>query len=286
MLGIVGESGSGKSVSVLAVLGLLGSTADVTGSVRFRDRELLGMPPAALRQVRGAKIAMIFENPVTSLNPVLTVGRQIGEALRVRRGLRRQQLVDRVFELMELVGIPDPWLRADQYPHQLSSGMCQRVMIAMAVADDPELLIADEPTASLDVTVQGQVLDALRDVREALGMAMILITHDLAVVAGQADDVAVMYCGRVVERAAVDDLYHRPRHPYTRGLLAAIAPLDDGRGGGHAIGGTSPGPSELPSGCSFHPRCPHARPRCSENEPELRPIDASDCACHFAEDLG
>ena len=285
VLGIVGESGSGKSTTLLAVLGLLGSAAKVTGSVRYRGREILGLRPGDLRQLRATKIGVVFENPVTALNPVFTVGRQIGETLRVHRRLSRKEAADRVLELMELVGIPEPSLRAGQYPHELSVGLCQRAVIAMAVANEPELLVADEPTASLDVTVQAQVLEALRAVRVAQGMAMVLISHDLAVVAEQADEVAVMYCGRIVEQAPVANLFRRPRHPYTRALMAAISRVDGRPITGLDVEGLVPAPSEVPGGCSFHPRCPHARPACAETVPELRRVEASDCACHFAESI-
>jgi peptide/nickel transport system ATP-binding protein len=285
VLAVVGESGSGKTVMALAILGLLSPAAQVEGSVRFRGTELVGMAPRALRELRGTSIGFVFEDPVTSLNPVYTVGRQIAEILRVVGRLGRREAAARTIELMGLVGIPEPTLRAAQYPHQLSSGLCQRVGIALAVANDPDLLIADEPTASLDVTVQAQVLDALDTVRRAGRAAMILISHDLGVVAGQADQVAVMYCGRVVERAPVADLFRRPRHPYTRGLLAALPDYASKGARGIAIEGMAPSPSERPAGCPFRLRCPYARPDCAAREPELRSIGDSDCACHFAESI-
>ncbi|MCA1691835.1 MAG: ABC transporter ATP-binding protein, partial [Actinobacteria bacterium] len=228
VLGVVGESGCGKSVSMLAALGLLPRNATVTGSVKFRGRELLGLPARELRKIRGARMAMIFQDPVTSLNPVFTVGHQVAEAVRVHHPeLGRREALRRAVELLARVGIPEPDRRADDYPHQFSGGMCQRAMIAMAMANNPDVLIADEPTTALDVTIQAQILDVLRDVRRDKGVAIVLITHDLGVVAGLAEEVAVLYAGRVVERGAVDDVYARPRHPYTRGLLASLPRLTE-----------------------------------------------------------
>jgi len=287
VLGIVGESGSGKTVTMLAVLGLLPATATVTGSVRYRGRELLGLAPAELRKLRGAKLAMIFQDPMSSLNPVFTIGHQIAEAIRVHHAeVGRKEGMRRAVELLELVGIPQPDRRARDYPHQFSGGMCQRAMIAMAVANDPDILIADEPTTALDVTIQAQILDVLRDIRREKGVAIVLISHDLGVVAGLVDRVSVMYAGRVVERGAVDDVYYHPRHPYTRGLLASLPRLDEtGHSRLTAIGGAPPSLLHLPPGCVFHPRCPHAQPNCQVDSPVLRRVGPVESACHYAETL-
>ncbi|MFN2504879.1 MAG: ABC transporter ATP-binding protein [Acidimicrobiales bacterium] len=288
VLGVVGESGCGKSVSMLAALGLLPRNATVTGSVKFRGRELLGLPARELRKIRGARMAMIFQDPVTSLNPVFTVGHQVAEAVRVHHPeLGRREALRRAVELLARVGIPEPDRRADDYPHQFSGGMCQRAMIAMAMANNPDVLIADEPTTALDVTIQAQILDVLRDVRRDKGVAIVLITHDLGVVAGLAEEVAVLYAGRVVERGAVDDVYARPRHPYTRGLLASLPRLtESGRMPLTPIKGAPPSMRTVPSGCSFHPRCPRAEDLCRSSDPSLRPVGAVRSACHFAEEVG
>ena len=287
VLGVVGESGSGKTVTMLAVLGLLPATAEVTGSVRFKGRELLGLAPAELRKLRGARVAMIFQDPKTSLNPVQTIGHQIVEGIRIHHpDVSRKDAAKRAVELLALVGIPQPDRRARDYPHQFSGGMCQRAMIAMAVANDPDILVADEPTTALDVTIQAQILDLLRDIRREKGVSVIIISHDLGVVAGLADEVAVMYAGRVVECGSVDDVYERPRHPYTQGLLASIPRLTDtGRGRLRSIGGGAPSLLHLPSGCVFHPRCEYARPNCRADDPALRPVGPVRVACHYAENL-
>ena len=287
-LGVVGESGSGKTVTMLAVLGLLPSTARVSGSVRFQGRELLGLAPSELRKLRGAGIAMIFQDPRTSLNPIHTVGHQIAEGIRIHRPeVSRKAAARRAVELLALVGIPQPARRAEEYPHQFSGGMCQRAMIAMAVANEPAVLVADEPTTALDVTIQAQILDLLRDVRERTGVAIVLISHDLGVVAGLADEVAVMYAGRVVERGAVGAVYHQPRHPYTRGLLASVPRLTGSKGRPLvSIGGGAPSLLRLPGGCAFHPRCPQERPNCRVDDPLLRRVGAGEAACHYAEEAG
>jgi len=288
VLGVVGESGSGKTVSMLAVLGLLPASARVSGSVRYRGRELVGMAPRELRKLRGSAIAMIFQDPTTSLNPVHTNGHQIVEGIRIHHpGTGRKEAARRAVELLALVGIPQPDRRARDYPHQFSGGMCQRAMIAMAVANDPDVLVADEPTTALDVTIQAQILDLLRSIRQETDMAIVLISHDLGVVAGLADDVAVMYAGRVVERGTVDDVYSQARHPYTRGLLASVPRLTDTRTGPLAsIGGGPPSLLHLPPGCVFAPRCPYQRPNCTVDDPRLRPVATVEAACHYAEDLG
>jgi oligopeptide/dipeptide ABC transporter ATP-binding protein len=283
VLGVVGESGSGKSVSMLAVLGLLPDNASVSGSIRFRGRELLGMPPKELRSLRGGRIGMIFQDPLSALNPVITIGDQLCEALRLHRpGLSHRAARGRAAELLELVAIADPGARLDRYPHEFSGGMRQRAMIAMAVANEPDLLIADEPTTALDVTVQAQILEVLERLKKSLGLALILITHDLGVIAGSADDVAVMYAGRIVEQGPVDEIYYQPRHPYTRGLLAALPDI----GGARArrlipIDGTPPLLSRRPSGCAFHPRCPQIIGRCREEIPALLASGPAQVACHL-----
>jgi len=287
VLGVVGESGSGKTVTMLAVLGLLPSTARVRGSVRFDGRELVGLAPRDLRTLRGSSIGMIFQDPKTSLNPVQTIGHQIVEGIRIHHpGVGRKEAERRAVDLLALVGIAQPDRRARDYPHQFSGGMCQRAMIAMAVANDPVVLVADEPTTALDVTIQAQILDLLRSIQHEKGVSIVLISHDLGVVAGLADDVSVMYAGRVVERGTVDAVYERPRHPYTRGLLASIPRLtDNARGPLVSIGGGAPSLLRLPPGCSFHPRCPHERPNCRVDDPQLRAVGPVRVACHYAEDL-
>jgi glutathione transport system ATP-binding protein len=272
VLGVVGESGSGKSVTSLAVMGLLPPSAHTTGSVRLHGRELLGLPDRDLARVRGKDLAMVFQDPQSAFTPVYPIGDQIAEAVRVHTGLTRKAARRRAVELLDLVGIPDPAGRARAFPHEFSGGMRQRAMVAMAVANDPVVLIADEPTSALDVTTQAQVLDVLRVAKEATGAAIILATHDLGVVAGLADRVLVMYAGRVVETGTVDDVYHRPRMPYTIGLLGCIPRLErDGAAPLVPIEGAPPGPPELPPGCSFEPRCPIAGPPCSASEPALAP---------------
>ena len=288
VLGVVGESGSGKTVTMLATLGLLPPGAEVAGSVRYRGRELVGLAPGELRKLRGSAIAMIFQDPKTSLNPVHTIGHQIVEGIRVHHPeVSRRAAARRAVELLALVGIPQPDRRARDYPHQFSGGMCQRAMIAMAVANDPDVLVADEPTTALDVTIQAQILDLLRSIRLEKGVAIVLISHDLGVVAGLADDVAVMYAGRVVERGPVDDVYGQARHPYTRGLLASVPRLTDANHGPLvSIGGGAPSLLDLPGGCAFHPRCAYERPNCRVDDPRLRRVASVEAACHYAEDLG
>ena len=288
VLGVVGESGSGKTVTMLATLGLLPGSAEVSGSVRYKGKELLGLAPKELRRVRGSGIAMIFQDPRTSLNPVQTIGHQIVEGIRIHHPeVKRKEANRRAVELLGLVGIPQPERRARDYPHQFSGGMCQRAMIAMAVANDPDVLVADEPTTALDVTIQAQILDLLRDIRREKGVAIVLISHDLGVVAGLADDVAVMYAGRVVETGTVDDVYQQARHPYTRGLLASIPRLtDNSRAPLVSIGGGAPSLLRLPEGCAFHPRCEHAQAKCRADDPRLLPAGPVEAACHYAGEMG
>jgi peptide/nickel transport system ATP-binding protein len=275
-LGIVGESGCGKSVSALAIMGLLREVraAQVSGSVRFDGHELIGAPPDELRSLRGDRIAMVFQDPLSSLHPLRRVGDQVGEAITAHRGGRFGDAVRaRVTELFELVGIPEAARRLQSYPHELSGGMRQRVMIAMALANDPELLIADEPTTALDVTVQAQILELLARLRAELGMALVLITHDAGVVAQVVDEVCVMYAGRIVERAAATTLFAAPQHPYTWGLLGAIPRLDRPRGMDLVpIEGRPPSPTARPPGCAFAPRCAYARPSHSVLDPALEPL--------------
>ena len=274
VLGVVGESGCGKSVSVMSLLRLLPPTAHVTGSAEFDGVDLLSAPLSHVRRVRGREIAFVFQEPMTSLNPAFRVGNQIGEVLRRHLGLGRADARRRAIELLDLVRIPAPDRRVDEYPHQLSGGMRQRVMIAMALACDPKVLIADEPTTALDVTIQAGILDLLRDIRERLGTAIILITHNLGVVADIADRVIVMYAGRKAEEAPVHELFARPQHPYTIGLLGAVPRPGgaDSQGRLQEIPGRVPSLAQLPSACAFAPRCPRADDRSRSQVPELREV--------------
>ena len=273
-LGIVGESGCGKSVLSLSVMGLVPRPGRVAeGRVVLEGRDLLRLPPAEMRRVRGGQVAMIFQEPMTSLNPVHSIGAQIVEAMRAHEPGARD-LRERAIEALRRVRIPSPERRFEEYPHQLSGGMRQRVMIAMALACNPRVLIADEPTTALDVTVQAQILDLLRELQAETGMAIILITHDLGVVAEMADEVAVMYAGRVVERAPVAAVFDDPQHPYTIGLLGSVPRLDEQRARLLAIEGSVPPPFALPPGCRFAPRCPFAVEACREGVPALRGIGA------------
>ena len=276
-LAIVGESGSGKSVSVMSLLGLVPRPpATVTGVVRFDGQDLLALPEEALRKVRGPGVGMVFQDPMTSLNPVLTVGRQLTEGMEEHLGLDRRAAVDRAVELIDLVGISDPRDRLGAYPHQLSGGMRQRVMIAIALSCSPRVLVADEATTALDVTIQAQIVELVARLQRELGMAVVWITHDLGVVAGVADRVAVMYAGRIVEEGPVDSVYASPAHPYTRGLLASLPVLGARRPALEAIPGLPPDPVALPAGCPFHPRCPvRADGRCATEVPPLRPVAGS-----------
>jgi oligopeptide/dipeptide ABC transporter ATP-binding protein len=288
---IVGESGSGKSVTSMSILGLLPETAEISGEgLLWKGEDLLAADAERMRQVRGGEIAMIFQDPLSALNPVHTVGKQIGEMVRIHEGANRKQAKARAVELLKLVGIPQADRRVDMHPHEFSGGMRQRVMIAMAIACNPDLLIADEPTTALDVTVQAQVLEVLIEIKDEIDSAIMLITHDLGVVAGLADRVLVMYAGKPVEIGSVDEIFYETRHPYTLGLLASLPRLDDsGREKLVPIKGSPPSLLRKPSGCNFHPRCPFARVPgvCEEEEPPLRLVGglAHVSACHFAEEL-
>ncbi len=271
-LGIVGESGCGKSVTSLSVMGLLAKPAGriAQGAIRFDGTDLLALPDAAMRDLRGNRLAMIFQEPMTSLNPAYTIGDQIMEGLQRHRNLSPAEARAQAIEMLRRVRIPAPEQRVDDYPHKLSGGMRQRAMIAMALACGPQLLIADEPTTALDVTVQAQILDLLRDLQRDFGTAIMLISHDLGVIAEMADSVAVMYAGRVVEEAPVAALFDAPQHPYTIGLLGSIPRLETEQERLAAIEGSVPDPMNPPQGCRFHPRCPFADAECLQAEPALR----------------
>ena len=292
VLGIVGESGSGKSVTSMAILGLLPPKAKITGEVRYQGRDLLTLPEREMQRLRGGRLAMVFQDALAALNPVFSVGDQIIEAVKVHNpGFGKEQLRDRAVELLELVGIPNPRSRADQYPHEFSGGMRQRAMIAMAISNDPDVLIADEPTTALDVTIQAQVLDVLERIQERTHTAIVLITHDLGVVAGVADRVLVMYAGKPVEVGEVDQIYYGPRHPYTLGLLMSLPRLDRGDKSErlNRIKGQPPSLIFVPPGCAFYPRCGFAQlpEPCSTVVPMLREVGAHGqlSACHFADKL-
>ena len=275
-LGLVGESGCGKSVTSLSIMRLIPSPPGriVGGEVLFRGRDLLQMPMDQMRRIRGNDIAMIFQAPMTSLNPVYPVGDQIAEAVILHQKVKRREALDRAVEMLRLVGISSPAERLYQYPHQMSGGMRQRIMIAMALSCNPQLLIADEPTTALDVTIQAQILELMKDMRQKFHSAILLITHDLGVVAEMTDRVAVMYAGKVVEEASTKDLFRRPLHPYTTGLMESIPRVDTPAGTRlHVIDGVVPNLLRLPSGCAFAPRCPKAMDVCRVEEPRLAEVE-------------
>ena len=268
-LGIVGESGSGKSVTSLATMRLLPSSAQVGGSILFDGQDLLALSEREMQNIRGNKIAMIFQEPMTSLNPIHTVGKQIAESVLLHSKATKKQAMERALHLLELCGIPDPAQRIREYPHQLSGGMRQRVMIAIALACDPELLIADEPTTALDVTIQAQILELMKAIKKDRDMSIIMITHDLGIVYDFCDRVVVMYTGEVVESAPVKDLFAAPLHPYTEGLIGALPQLGQPTERLSAIEGMVPDAGDMPQGCHFHPRCPYATERCRAEHPPL-----------------
>lgn len=283
MVAVVGESGSGKSVSFLAAMGLLPTSAKVEGSVRLGDRELVGASTRDMRSIRGQLMSMIFQDPLSALNPVHRIGDQIAEMLRAHQAISQKAALARAVDLLEIVGIPQPGDRAAQYPHEFSGGMRQRVVIAMAIANSPKVLIADEPTTALDVTVQAQILEVIQKVQAQFGTAVVLITHDLGVVARVCERVNVMYAGRIVERAAIADIFDSPTHPYTRGLLASLPQVGVDRL--VPINGFPPNMLKPPSGCAFRPRCPHADFRCEGTVPTLRSVGGSLSACVRAEEI-
>ncbi|MFD0370270.1 ABC transporter ATP-binding protein [Streptomyces sp. NPDC059071] len=286
-LAVLGESGSGKSVTAQAVMGILDMPpGKITGGeIRFQGQDLLTLKEDERRKIRGARMAMIFQDALSSLNPVLSVGEQLGEMFQVHRGMSKKDARAQAIELMDRVRIPAAKERVGQYPHQFSGGMRQRIMIAMALALEPDLIIADEPTTALDVTVQAQVMDLLAELQRELNMGLILITHDLGVVADVADKIAVMYAGKIVEQAPVHEIYKAPAHPYTRGLLDSIPRLDQKGQELYAIKGLPPNLLAIPSGCSFNPRCPLARDRCRTDVPPLYEVTESPVprtsACHY-----
>jgi oligopeptide/dipeptide ABC transporter ATP-binding protein len=283
ILGVVGESGSGKSVTFLGVLGLLPHTATITGSATVNGAEVVGASTKQLRSIRGKEVAMIFQDPLSALNPVHRVGDQIVEMIREHQDVSKKSAASTAVDLLGTVGIPQPKERTNQYPHEFSGGMRQRVMIAMAIANDPQVLIADEPTTALDVTVQAQILEVIDNLRADMGMAVVMITHDLGVIARVADRVQVMYAGRAVEKTDVDSLFESPTHPYTEGLLRSIPLL------GHQrllpIPGSPPNMLRPPSGCAFRTRCPYALDECAAEMPELEPAGTAESACIRAAEL-
>ena len=281
VLGIVGESGSGKSVSSLAIMGLIDHPGRVSAeSLQFENTDLLTLESKAKRQLIGADVAMIFQDPMTSLNPAYTVGFQIMEALKTHEGGTKKARKDRTLELLRLVGIPDPESRIDVYPHQLSGGMSQRVMIAMAIACRPKLLIADEPTTALDVTIQAQIMELLLELQKKECMSLILITHDLALVAEAADRIIVMYAGQIVEEGTAKDIFSEPKHPYTQALLRSLPEFAEGKSRLESLQGVVPGKYDRPTGCLLNPRCPYATEYCRQVEPQLHHIGSRKVKCH------
>ena len=282
-LGVVGESGSGKSQIFMSIMGLLAKNGRAEGSVKFKGKEILNIPVAELNKIRGVKMSMIFQDPMTSLNPYLTVKRQMTEVLEAHRGMSQDAALATATQMLDIVQIPEAKRRVHMFPHEFSGGMRQRVMIAMALLCEPELLIADEPTTALDVTVQAQILDLLAKLKRETGMAIALITHDLGVIAGLADRVMVMYAGEVAERAKSGPLFHAPQHPYTQGLLRSMPRLDEVRAHRlQTIGGQPPNLQRLPQGCTFRDRCVYAFDRCAAERPALRPVQEGRAkACHL-----
>lgn len=281
-LGVVGESGSGKSVTAMTIMGLISMPPGKIegGDVRYRGRSILEMTEEEMQHIRGNDIAMIFQDPMTSLNPVYKIGKQVGEGLRLHRGYSKQEALKRATELLDLVGIPEPEKRVNEYPHQFSGGMRQRVMIAMALVCEPDILIADEPTTALDVTIQAQILELMQDLQKKLGMAIIMVTHDLGVIASMCDEILVMYGGRVCERGTADDIFYRPAHEYTKGLLRSIPKADNMNEKLVPIGGTPINLLQMPAGCAFCPRCDAAMKIClSEKPEELRISDTHLASC-------
>jgi len=279
VLGIVGESGSGKSVTAYSILRILDNPGKISeGSILFEDQDIVKLSPGKMRQIRGARISIIFQDPMTSLNPVYTVGNQLTEAIRLHTDRDRKQARERALEMLQLVGVNEPQKRLKQYPYQLSGGMRQRVMIAMALACEPDILIADEPTTALDVTIQAQILELMQELKEKLGMAIIMITHDLGVIAEMCDEIIVMYAGRVCERGTADEIFYNPRHEYTKGLLRSIPKLEQGKEKLTPIGGSPVDLLNMPKGCAFASRCDSAMKVCLTMQPEEIRINQD----HFA----
>lgn len=289
-IGIVGESGSGKSVTAMTIMRLISMPPGKIegGTVTFKGQNLLELPEKKMRDIRGNEIAMIFQDPMTSLNPVYRVGRQLSEPLRIHKGVGKKEAIERSIELLRLVGIPNPEQRVKDYPHQFSGGMRQRVMIAMALTCDPDILIADEPTTALDVTIQAQIIELMQAVQKRTGSAIIMITHDLGVVADMADNVLVMYAGRPVEYGTTEEVFHQPSHPYTWGLMGSLPRADmTEKSSLKPIDGMPPSLIDLPAGCTFHPRCPYAKEICKTKVPETKSISGLHTAsCHFAGEAG
>ncbi len=280
ILGIVGESGCGKSVTSLSILQLLGTNAKISqGSIKLSGRELLGLSEEEMCKIRGNEIAMIFQDPMTALNPTLTIGEQLIEPLVIHQGYSKADARKEAVEVLKKVGIAAPEKQMKEYPHQLSGGMRQRVMIAMAVSCAPKLLIADEPTTALDVTIQAQILELMLELRQNMETAIILITHDMGVVAETADNILVLYAGKVVEYGSVKDIFNAPKHPYTQGLLSSIPPLQEDVEELNTIEGTVPAPGQMPAGCRFGPRCPHAGEHCRREQPGLYPVEGALVSC-------
>ena len=280
ILGIVGESGCGKSVTSMSILQLLSSNARISGgSIKLDGKELVGLPEREMCKIRGNDIAMIFQDPMTALNPTLTIGNQLMEPIMLHQNCGKKEAWERAVDVLKRVGIAAPEKRMKEYPHQLSGGMRQRVMIAMAVSCEPRLLIADEPTTALDVTIQAQILELMCELREKMGTAIMLITHDMGVVAETADDVLVLYAGKAVEYGSIEDIFEKPKHPYTQGLLNSIPRLDEDVEMLNTIEGTVPAPGAMPAGCRFAPRCPYGKERCMKEKPGVYHVENSLVSC-------